>query len=260
MKIRIAPLAVLALLPLLVAFSKKPTYTITFHAQGEATDSKKSMFPMKIEGRDMIFKMIPEISQQNVIAFHPFDAEAGGKGVALQLDFSGRASLEMVTRQRQGQVLVAMVNGQPVDYVVIDQVIENGIITIWRGVTEETIKQMDKKLARIKPGPTPSSSEHMEDMAPTTKKEKKTFWKRSRSEKKDEEKNKGKGKEPEPPKEVPSLSAPLPPQPRATDSIPLEGARAPGVPAVPAAPGASAAPSYPPLTRPAPVVEPPLPR
>jgi hypothetical protein len=244
MKFRIAPLVLLAVLPLLVAFSKKPTYVITFHAQSEATDSKKMTFPMKIEGRDMIFKMIPEISQQNIIAFHPFDAEGGGKGVALQLDFSGRATLEMLTRQRQGQVLVAMVDAKPVDYVVIDQVIDNGMITIWRGVPEPTLQQMGKKLARIRPGTSPSASEHMEDMAPTTKKEKRTFWKRSKEEDKEAEKLRKSGKEPEKPKEIPSLNAPGAPQAPTSNAIPLEGgAGAPGTP-----------------SKAVPVVEPPLPR
>src|SRR5687768_5366285 len=135
MNLRVAPLLMLLLLPLVVGFSKKPKYTITIHAQAEEqSDMSKSMFPIKIEGKQMVFKVIPEISQQNVVAFHPFDSPTGGKGVALQLDSRGRDSIYIASRTRQGEILLAMVNGQPADYVVVDQVIENGMVTLWRGV------------------------------------------------------------------------------------------------------------------------------
>src|SRR5438046_2922115 len=115
MNFRVAPLLVLLLLPLVMGFSHKPKFTITFHAQAEESDPRKMMFPMQLEGRQILFKLIPEVSQQNVVAFHPFTTETGEKGVALQLDFRGRGSIEEATRTRRGEYLVAMVNGKPVD-------------------------------------------------------------------------------------------------------------------------------------------------
>ncbi len=214
MNLRLAPLLMLAMLPLFMGFSSKPKFTITFHAQADDMDPRKTMFPMQIEGRNMLFKLIPEASQQNIVAFHPFDSDTGEKGVALQLDFRGRESLNIVTRTRQGQYLLTMVNGKPVDYLVIDQVIDNGMITIWRGVPEDVIKQLEKKYQRIKPnGEAPSMSQNME-MSPTTRKEKKQSLKAA----KEAEKARKEGK---PVKgEVPSLDAPSAPT---TNKIPVEG-------------------------------------
>ena len=238
MNLRRSVLLLSALLPLLLGFSSKPKYTITFHAEADEMDPRKTMFPMQLEGRSMMFKIIPEISQVNVAAFHPFDSTTGpDKGVALQLDFRGSGALEMVTRTRQGQILLAMVNGKPVDYVVIDQVITNGLITIWQGVSDETIKQMDKKLQRIKPGGPPSMHKDME-MIPATEKEKKRSLKEAKEAEKAAEKAAKSGKPVE--NSIPSLSVP-----RANPSakLPVEG----GTPSAPPSPGPTA---EPPLPRP----------
>jgi hypothetical protein len=220
MNLRVAPLFVIALLPMLVGFSHKTKFTISFHAQADPEDVTKTMFPMQIEGRQVLFKIVPEISQQNIVAFHPFDADNGEKGVALQLDFRGRGALEMVTRTERGQLLLAMINGKPVDYVVLDQVIDNGLITIWRGATDELVKEMDKKIPRIKASGAPTMNQSME-MMPSTKTEKKRSLKEARDAEKAAEKARKAGK-PEKP-EMPSLDAPRAPL---TNSIPVEGGAA----------------------------------
>jgi hypothetical protein len=217
MNLRVAPLLVIALLPMLVGFSHKPKFTISFHAQGDPEDVSKTMFPMDLEGRRILFKIVPEISQQNIVAFHPFDAENGDKGVALQLDFRGRGALEMATRTRRGELLLAMINGHPVDYVVMDYVIDNGVITIWRGVTDELVKEMDKKIPRIRPNGPPTMNKSME-MMPSTKTEKKRMLKEAREAEKAAEKARKEGKPETPP--VRSLDAPRAPQ---ANSIPMEG-------------------------------------
>jgi hypothetical protein len=225
MKLRAVPLLVIALLPLVMGFSKKPKFTITFHTQGDDMDMKKSIFPVQLEGRPMLFKIVPEFSQQNVVAFHPFDTETGEKGVALQLDFRGRGALEMATRTRRGQVMLAMVNGRAVDWVALDHVVEDGMVTIWRGVPEEVIKAMDKKYPRIKPGGPPTMHEELE-MMPTTKTEKKRALEAQKDAAKAAEKARKSGK-PEK-SDVQSLDAPRAPT---TNSIPVEGASPnPGVP------------------------------
>ena len=223
MNLRLAPLLLLPLLPLVMGSSKKQPYSVTFHAQAEESDPRKTVFPLQLQGRMMLFKLVAEVSDHNFVAFHPFDSESGnGRGVAFQLDFRGRNSLEMATRQRQGEVLVAMVNGQPVDYLVIDQVIADGLITVWQGVPDEVILQMDKKLPRIRPGGPPTMNKDL-DMVPTTKKDKK----RSFLDWKKEEKAREKGTLKE--EEIPKLDLPSAPT---TNKIPIEGAG----PAIPAAP------------------------
>lgn len=219
---RFAPLLLLLLAPLLIGMSKKQEFSITFHVQGTDTDMPKTIFPLTLDGRPLLFKIIPEFSQANITAFHSFPAPTGDFGVALQLDFSGRSALEILTRTRTGEYLLAMVNGQPVDYVVVDQVITNGMITIWQGVPQTVVQAMEKKYARIKPGTTPSVSDKI-DMVPSTKKEKKRFFQRSKDEEEAKEKRakSGKPEEPEKTREFNLPSAPV------STQIPVEGAPAP---------------------------------
>ena len=95
----------------------KPKFTITFHAQASEMDPPKTMFPYDLEGRRRLFKIVPEASQQNITAFHPFPAESGnGNGVALKLDFRGSSAIDIITRTRKDEYLLTLVNGKPVVY------------------------------------------------------------------------------------------------------------------------------------------------
>ncbi len=168
--------ASLALLPSCSIFDKDPKVAITVFSQGSEMDSPKSIFRRSIAGRTYVFRVIPEITTKSVIAIHPFQAEDGTNGVALKLDFKGTNNLELVTRMRQGEILMSMVNGAVVDYVEIDRVVSDGIFTIWRGLPDELIAAMEKKYPRINEV---SSSSELLDMTPSTSKEKKEVRKRA---------------------------------------------------------------------------------
>lgn len=227
---RLVPfLLALLLAPLLMGMSKKIPYSITFHAQASEQDPPKTYFPLDMGGQRMLFKLIPEISQENVVAFHPFPADDGTQGCALQLDFRGKGSLEIITRGRKGEYLIAMVNGKPVDFVVMDDPVTDGMITIWKGFTPEIIAQMDKKTPRIKPGGPPSMNKNME-MAPVGKRERKDAYEAHKAEEKAKEKARKEGRSTEP--EVPSL-----PAAPTTSRIPVEGAD-PTMAPTPVRPGA----------------------
>ena len=175
----------LGLLPACSTFKKDPKVIITVFSQGSEMDSPKTIFKRVIAGQQMVFKVIPEFTNQSVVAFHPFDAEDGTKGVALKLDFKGANSLELVTRMRTGEMLLSMVNGTVVDYVSIDRVVSDGIFTIWRGLPDELIAVMEKEYPRIHEV---TSSSDMFEMTPSTSFEKKDV--RRRAEKAAQEKAK----------------------------------------------------------------------
>lgn len=214
---RFAPLLLLLLAPLMLGFSRKAEFTITFHSLASEVDPPKSMFPFDLNGKRVFFKIVPEFSQQNIMSFYQFPAEAGkGNGLTLQLDFRGRASLEMITRSRKDEYLLAMVNGTPVDFVVLDQPVSDGIITIWQGVPDEVIKAMDKKFPRFKKGAAASMPKES-DMLPTTKGEKKRHLEESRQAEKDAAAAMKSGK-----KAPDALKLDLPTGP-VSPQIPLEG-------------------------------------
>jgi len=238
MKRLILPLLLTLAMPLLLSMSKKKDATITFHTLASPNDPPKTMFPADLNGRRLYFKIVPEFSQENIAAFQEFPSEDGkSKGVTLQLDSRGRSMLEIVTRTRRDEYLLALVNAQPVDFVVMDEPVQDGQITIWQGVPDEVVKGLAKKHPHLKKGAPPTMSKDM-DMLPTTKKEKEKFLEAQRLQDAEDAKRAKAGKKPGP--EVPTLTLPNGPT---SPQIPIEG----GGPA----------PQNPPLP---PQGEPPLPR
>lgn len=172
---------------------KDEKVVITVHSQGNDMDSPKTIFRRNINGQSMIFKIIPEFSTQSVAAIHPFPADDGTYGVALKLDFKGTQSLDIVTRMRQGEILMTMVNGAVVDHVRIDRPVGNGMFTVWRGIPAELVATMEEKYPSI--NELKSSSTFLE-MTPSTRKEKKESRRnatRDAKEKVEDEKRKARG-------------------------------------------------------------------
>ncbi|HEY2572461.1 MAG TPA: hypothetical protein VGH65_00285 [Verrucomicrobiaceae bacterium] len=224
------------LLPLLVVLlaacstfdDKKPDYTITFHTVSSDMDPPKTMFPLDLNGKRMYFKVVPEFSQQNIIGFHAFPSTTGnGKGAVLHLDFRGKAQLELISRTRRDEYLLVMVNAKPVDYLVLDAPVLDGILTIWQGIPDDVIKKMEKHIQHMdKKQQTPSMSSEM-DMPPTTRTEKKQAYEQA----KEAERQSRSGKPPK--NEVKSLQLP---QSQVSPQIPVEGAPPP-LPPLPQVPG-----------------------
>jgi hypothetical protein len=161
---------------------EKPKYQFSVHVQGSTTDMPRDIIQFPYQGQQLIFKKVPEFSQRAIAAFQAFPAEDGvGNGLVLKLDAHGRNQLETITRTHQGELLLTIVNGVPVDIIQIDQPIADGKFVIWRGVSDETVAEMETRLAHI--SAIGSSSKHL-DMLPTTDKEKKDARKAEIEEKK----------------------------------------------------------------------------
>jgi hypothetical protein len=144
---------------------------ITTHVQTDQLEHKSELMPVTIAGQQMIFKKVPEFSQRSISAFEPFEADNNdGYGVVLQLDTKGRTALDLASRQYVGMTFLTMVQGLPIDLIEIDKPITDGRFTIWRGLSKETIDEMDKFYPRSKY--MKSSSRLMDDMLPSTSKEK----------------------------------------------------------------------------------------
>ncbi len=222
--------------------SKKPAFTITVHGQAAVEDNPRMIFPETIEGQQVVFKLIPDISQHNIAAIHTFPAQDGnGNGLAMKLDMRGTNTLESATRTRPGELLLAKVNGKTVDYVTMDRPVTDGIFTIWSGVSDEVVAELAKKYPRI--GQARSAARGI-DMLPSTKKEKRDANARAKEEDKmkaktdaatargevpGEKKKKGGflgifGKRK--PKDDAGIEEPVP-QGAATTQIPLEGGGTP---------------------------------
>lgn len=190
---------------------------ITTHLQTDQIEHPREIMKLPIGGQEMTFKKSPEFSQRSISAFEPFQAEnpEDGYGALIQLDTKGRDALMVASRTYRGMVLLTMVNATPVDIVELDQPIDDGRFTIWRGLTQKTIDEMDKFYPRLKY--MKSSSRVMDDMMPSTDAEKMNSRRDARAleaAEKAAERDKERGK--------------VRPVPQRTDIIPLEGYKLPG--------------------------------
>ena len=155
------------------AMSQKPKASISFHTPGSDMESPRSIFRIMLPGTSAptIFHKVPEFSNHDIAAFHSFPASDGnGNGLTLKLDFRGASSLELLTRSRQGDILLPIVNGMPLEPLNIDTAVTDGLITIWSGVPDSVIKELGKKYPPISQLASVSNADP--NMIGTTRKEK----------------------------------------------------------------------------------------
>lgn len=128
----------------------KKAARFSFHIQTDATDNPKMIFPHEISGERLFFRRVPEISSQDFVAFSPFPSDVPGSyGVIFQLKANAARRLAAVSSANQGKWLVCQAFGRIVDAVVIDRPVNDGAIIVWKGVTLEEAKALDKVIPRI---------------------------------------------------------------------------------------------------------------
>ncbi len=141
----LVPLFLLLGLVSAMAGGKKPDpTTISFHEQGKAQEGPKMVFPVPVKGRKIYFRKSPAVSSKDVVAFRPFATETG-HGVTLQLNRVAARRLHAITAQNQSHYMLAIANGRPVDAVIIDAPVTDGMLVIWKGLQLAEIQRMSFK-------------------------------------------------------------------------------------------------------------------
>jgi hypothetical protein len=144
-------LAVSAALLAPVAAGGKPDKkaSVSFHIQGDATEHPKMIFAQEMNGKNMNFRRVPEVSTKDVASYTPFPSAGGGDyGAVFRLKRSAASRLSAISNASQGRWLAAMVNGRIVDGVFLDKQIDDGVMVIWKGITLEDIAALDETLTR----------------------------------------------------------------------------------------------------------------
>lgn len=150
MKRLIMAIWLLCCLSLIAGGKKEEELVVQFSIQGSETDGPKMSVPQEVAGTRVWFRISPEISTRDIRSFRPFPADDGySYGVMLQLSDTGARRLAAVTNANQGKLLMARVNGRPLDVVEIDRTINDGILVIWQGITTREIGMADKMMPRI---------------------------------------------------------------------------------------------------------------
>ncbi|MEI6655785.1 MAG: hypothetical protein WCP45_13555 [Verrucomicrobiota bacterium] len=155
MNLRIAALAAvftLVAVPLGEAGGKadKDIAMVTFHLEADEGANPKMVFSQMDNGKPRSFMRSPEITLKDMAAFSPFPSGTGDEfGLIFQLKDPGKRRLYVTSLAHQGKYLLAQANGRFVDCVIIDMPVEDGLIVIWRGITLNEVKLLDKALPRI---------------------------------------------------------------------------------------------------------------
>lgn len=106
--------------------------------------------PQDVAGSRVFFRLSPEFSHKDIESFRPFPAEDGTTyGVLFKLNPVGAKRLQGITNANRGSLLMARLNGRPIDVVTIDTTIGDGLMVIWQGVTTREIAAADKMMPRI---------------------------------------------------------------------------------------------------------------
>lgn len=136
-------------LPVFAGGSKKAA-RVSFHMETEGTDNPKMIFPHEVFGKKRFFRRIPDISSNDLVAYSPFPAEdQASYGAVFQLKNAAQRRLAAVTADNIGRWFVCQAFGRIVDGVLVDEPITDGAVVIWRGLSIEEIKEIDKTIPRI---------------------------------------------------------------------------------------------------------------
>ena len=129
---------------------KDPDLVVSFHLQGAASDGPKISVPQVVSGANVYFRLSPEISHNDIEAFRPFPADDGTSyGLLFKLSRTGSQRLASITNASQGSLMMARLNGRPIDVMTIDRTVSDGLIVIWQGVTAVEVGAADKMMPRI---------------------------------------------------------------------------------------------------------------
>ncbi|HSI12747.1 MAG TPA: hypothetical protein VK961_11925 [Chthoniobacter sp.] len=129
----------------------KPKVTIRFHVQANAQDTERFSSPLHLDNpsRDIFIEKIPSINERMFKAIYPFQAANGTWGCSFKLDEGGRLSLGVMSTEKRGQTVVAILgtkaHSRLVIAMLIDKPINDGVITIPYGLTELEIAVLSKE-------------------------------------------------------------------------------------------------------------------
>lgn len=123
---------------------------ISFHLETDANDNPKMVFPHQLIGQQKFFRRMPEVSSKDFKAFNPFPSDdQTSYGVLIQLKESAGKRFTAATTANQGKWMICQAFGRVVDGVIIDQPVNDHVIVVWKGLTLEEIRELDKVMPRV---------------------------------------------------------------------------------------------------------------
>src|SRR6266404_9955882 len=116
------------------------------HAEANPNDTAtfSSSVRASLSGKQVAIERIPRLSENDVVAFYPYDAGNGNYGALFQLDEHGRLALDALSVERRGGFLFVFINGRAITELQIDKRVSDGQLYIASGLTSADIELMKK--------------------------------------------------------------------------------------------------------------------
>ena len=125
------------------AHRQDPKIFVRFHVQTDQFDGGFATPVLLRSPRKTIYvEKVPSISERDIASFAPYKATDGSYGVAFQLDRHGQVTLQALTTQKRGSILLATVNNRPITPLAIDRPISDGVIYVPFGFSIAEIKEL----------------------------------------------------------------------------------------------------------------------
>lgn len=143
-------IALLAPVAVSASGKKTPPASITFHMEGSAAEAPKFARKVRTLAGEKYFRKVPEVATRDIVAFSPFPADDKTTyGLVFKLNKQAQRRLQAVTSANRGKLLLALVNGQAMGVVRIDKPVTDGMLVIWKGVTQAEVRKYDMLAPRI---------------------------------------------------------------------------------------------------------------
>jgi hypothetical protein len=132
--------AVALVLFCLGAAKKPPVVDIRIHALGTAAEAPTFAIPSTLlNGTPVFLARMPLLTHREIKAIYPFIAADGSHGTYFKVDNHGSRVLHQHTMSRRGELLVVLINGRQVSNLLVDRPIDDGIVSVPRGLSADDI-------------------------------------------------------------------------------------------------------------------------
>lgn len=134
------------------AGSRYKMHLITMHIEGQETDNPKMITPVKLgaEHRQYYFSKLPSFTDKDIAWFYPFTAADGVTyGAAFRLKDHAATELKALTLTNQGKLLGIRCSTAPLQAVLIDRPIDDGVVVIWSGLQQKNLQEFRKRFPHV---------------------------------------------------------------------------------------------------------------
>lgn len=133
-------LGIVALMGLVSCAEKFP---VTFHMQGDDSDSTKMSFMQVIHGKPTKFVKAPIISNRDIENYRSFhEYKNGTYGAVFFLNAGAKHRYHALTTQNLGKLIIPMANGKPCEVFRVSAPYDKGVICIYSGLSKEDMNLM----------------------------------------------------------------------------------------------------------------------